>query len=924
MKRIGLLVLFVCSLAASAQAQAFTFECFCGYLTAADSNCDVCTSGQQSRYFKGLLIRKDGVAFKWIEQPYTILQNFDALTFRELIPNAEQIRITLAGTPFSTIEQFRDSVMCPCSGGAGILTLIAGPGINIYNDTIASIPQQIDTFDLVSGAQDTIRLSLTRDSVPFHFVILPPDSDNQYIDTLRLTGTTLEISLFGDNLPLSTVDLSSLVADGSETIVTGTNGITVTGTGTSGTPYVVGMPAATNTQTLRHNGTAWVANSLLTNDGSNIGVNSAPSSAALIRIKHASTTDGIIIERSTDTRQLKLYHNGAGTIENTAGNFDIRASNGGLNLLGNGGGGFISQIVMGTQSNITSVFGNSSLLRFNATYSPTTAGGNFGFMQFQPTINQTGSADQDIYFMDFNPTLTSVTGNIHGVNYRPSVGRFLWQPNGAGVVTNHLAGNTGIGSGSTSPAQTLHVQGTARITGSDGTPTSVVGRDGDGDISALGLSGLSIVSGTLTVDAALSLNGIYGDGTAGTGDDILPPGGSVVEIPGQWQPLQFDLNTAASQTWTALRVTTPYSSDDAFSKYFVGVSPVDSIEIYNFDGGGVVKNSGGNLNLESTDLVNVIADSITMSLLPTRTALPFIIGQGAQNVIHKLAGTANGQIPKWNTASGGYWELGTDNTGSGVGGTGAANRLAYWTDASTIAADDDAYFDGSLTGFGTTTALARVNVNGVAGFAPYVINGYGTGSFVYSQLSNLTTTGVTTFSLNEVTDINTIKGGLRRFGSTHVSRANEIEVLNSQSASVTVATNNLTRLTVANTGVVHAHSNLAAGFTSTTGIHSTLQSAGSFATAYLETVGAPTFNSTLRTVVYTASTNISWTLQTPGSCNCPGRELILHHAGSAGTVTLSQTITKGNTGNFNTLTAGQWAYLIYTAGGIRGYKLTSL
>ena len=187
---ISALLISLASADIRAQTPTFTFECFCGTLLPADTTCDICNSTTQSRYFKGLLIRKNGVAFKWIEEPYTVIQNFDALTFRELIPNAEQIRIDLIGTQWTTIEGFRDSVQCPCSGGGGT-TLIAGPGISIWNDTIAVIPQQVDTFDLVTGAQDTIRLSLTRDSVPFHFVILPPDSDNQYIDTLRLTGTVL-------------------------------------------------------------------------------------------------------------------------------------------------------------------------------------------------------------------------------------------------------------------------------------------------------------------------------------------------------------------------------------------------------------------------------------------------------------------------------------------------------------------------------------------------------------------------------------------------------------------------------------------------------------------------------------------------------------------------------------------------------------
>lgn len=1223
MKKIGLLILF-CFALTSVSAQ-FTFECFCGYLTAADSNCDVCTSGQQSRYFKGLLIRKDGVVHKWIEQPYTILQNFDALTFKELIHGAEQIRITLAGTPFDSIQQFRDSVMCPCSGGAGVLVIEAGPGISIYGDTIASIPQQIDTFDLVSGTADTIRISLSRDSVPFHFVILPnPDGTetivtagtgisvtgdgsvgNPYVvtntgdpsstneawtidavdgDTELITDQTVLFS--GTGIVNTSYDSSSnsliiygIPPDGSETIVTGTNGITVTGTGTSGTPYVVGMPAATNTQTLRYNGTDWLANSLLTNDGSNLGVNSAPSSAALIRIKQAGNTDGIELERDTDTRKLQIYQDGNATIQSTSGNLDIKATSGTLTFFGPGGGGFVNQTDIRAQSNITSVFGNSALLRLSATYAPTTSGGDFAFYKFLPTINQSGAANQDVFMIDFNPTLTSVTGTLYGIRYNSTIGRAFWQPNGAGTVINHFAGNTGIGSGSTAPAQTLHVEGTARITGSDGTPTTLVGRDDDGDISALGLSGLSIVSGTLTVtadgdgsptnegilgvaagganDALLTsntsgangvtyeggtgiavsettssnggtititntgdlsatnelqtlantsdatshtvtlsnsggsiqvvegtgitlattgtgldgiltisaatgldsngiytgsnfvptnvtatltdrlrflsatddsggwapveidvlagnepdilkfkvtqgaqvdslvwgygdqeftatptlplalyvpnrlyvqtdsmlltgipnatvsdtfalvwgtnnvirkkplsdllggLNGIYGDGTTGSGSDILPPGGSNVEIPGQYQPLSFELNTASGQSWTALYVTTPYSQDDAFSRYLVGKAPADSLQIYSYDGGTTIREEGGVMTISGDQTAFLTFDSLNVSTIPTNTVLPFVVGVTASGWVNKIEGTTTGQTLIWDEPNG-YWELGTAG-GGGPTGTGTANRITYWTGASTLAADDDFAFDGTTVGIGTTTLTpAKLNINAGTSFTPMAFNAYGTasssGGIVYGILSNTLNTSSVVFSLNEEsTSFGTLRAGLRKFGSSHATRPNELNLTTFvASAPVTIGTNDAVRMTVAADGTVHAHNNLAAGFTSTTGIHSTLQSAGSFGTAFLETVGAPTFNATLRTVVYTASTNISWTLQTPGACACPGRELILHHAGSAGTITLSQTITKGNTGNFNTLSAGQWAYIIYTSSGIRGYKLTSL
>lgn len=46
--------------------------------------------------------------------------------------------------------------------------------------------------------------------------------------------------------------------------------------------------------------------------------------------------------------------------------------------------------------------------------------------------------------------------------------------------------------------------------------------------------------------------------------------------------------------------------------------------------------------------------------------------------------TTTGQVPKWNATSG-KWEPGSDNTGSGVAGSGNLNALTYWVDSDEIA-----------------------------------------------------------------------------------------------------------------------------------------------------------------------------------------------------------------------------------------------
>lgn len=59
--------------------------------------------------------------------------------------------------------------------------------------------------------------------------------------------------------------------------------------------------------------------------------------------------------------------------------------------------------------------------------------------------------------------------------------------------------------GNSSPQQTFHVTGTMRLTGSDGTATALMGRDADGDISAMAISSdMAITAGTLgLVDSTL-------------------------------------------------------------------------------------------------------------------------------------------------------------------------------------------------------------------------------------------------------------------------------------------------------------------------------------------------------------------------------------------------------------------------------------
>lgn len=63
-----------------------------------------------------------------------------------------------------------------------------------------------------------------------------------------------------------------------------------------------------------------------------------------------------------------------------------------------------------------------------------------------------------------------------------------------------IQGNGNVGIGTATPAATLDVNGTARISGSAGTPTAITGRDAAGNISNITLgTGINLTAGTLSV-----------------------------------------------------------------------------------------------------------------------------------------------------------------------------------------------------------------------------------------------------------------------------------------------------------------------------------------------------------------------------------------------------------------------------------------
>jgi hypothetical protein len=163
-----------------------------------------------------------------------------------------------------------------------------------------------------------------------------------------------------------------------------------------------------------------------------------------------------------------------------------------------------------------------------------------------------------------------------------------------------------MGATPTTPAQTLHVTGTARITGSDGTGTHVMLRDADGDISNATLSGLSITSGTLTASNIYTANGtLTGARTVTLGSNTL----SMTGTSGGTNQVSFSMNPSTNTNGIQ-------SIDGSLNNATITVTPARTQIV-------TINTTGG-----TAATLEVFADSVKISPTPIslNDTLSFLIG----------------------------------------------------------------------------------------------------------------------------------------------------------------------------------------------------------------------------------------------------------------------------------------------------------
>lgn len=177
-----------------------------------------------------------------------------------------------------------------------------------------------------------------------------------------------------------------------------------------------------------------------------------------------------------------------------------------------------------------------------------------------------------------------------------------------GIVA--IGGSVAVGS-STTPAQTFHVTGTARITGSDGTGTHIMLRDADGDISNATLgSGLSLTSGTLAATGVAD-NLYTANGTL-TGARTVTLGSNALTFSGtSGAPSGVNFGMTPSTNTIALQ-----STDGSLNNATITVTPARTQMV-------TINTTGG-----TAATLEVFADSVKISPTPIslNDALSFLVG----------------------------------------------------------------------------------------------------------------------------------------------------------------------------------------------------------------------------------------------------------------------------------------------------------
>lgn len=251
-------------------------------------------------------------------------------------------------------------------------------------------------------------------------------------------------------------------------------------------------------------------------------------------VASASDTDGIVVSRPDDKNDLAMFHT------NSEGDGILRSKSGFWTL------GDIDDAIANSNPAATLHLFAPDGNAFPGVYPILRATRRFGFGDF--LVEQgytTGPGTKETYLSDgTNRIITMRTSNNSAVTW--------------------------VGINQTNPQQQLHISGNMRLTGSAGTPTAVMGRDANGDISNLTLSGLSVVSGVLT-----------NTGDTNAADDITTTTNAGGDLTGTFGNLSIIPNGVTATKLATDAVTTVKIAADAVTQAKMADNSVGPAELVN-------------------------------------------------------------------------------------------------------------------------------------------------------------------------------------------------------------------------------------------------------------------------------------------------------------------------------------------------------
>lgn len=297
-----------------------------------------------------------------------------------------------------------------------------------------------------------------------------------YTNTLSMFGSQFYFQSSGGGVPLN-VDLG---APSNAFVIRG-SGLVGLGTFTpAGRLHVNSTSGTSTTKMLTLQNLAGTANFFRSNVEPEGGVSGSPTDVCLTEVTGVGVSLDLKLTGTGNTGWGKMLTN----VASTSGTANYIPKYGGANTLQN-------SIIQESGNNILLPWGGQVRFQFSGSYNVGMRRGSGRNLELFAT-----SPDND--------------------------GEVALVPSGGTALTAKHDGKIGIGT--TSPAQKLHVEGTARITGSDGTATTITGRDADGDISNVSLSGMAISSGTLALSNSGVTAGTYGEEGAPFEIDVTADG----------------------------------------------------------------------------------------------------------------------------------------------------------------------------------------------------------------------------------------------------------------------------------------------------------------------------------------------------------------------------------------------------------------